>query len=112
MSFTTEMQGCTATVRVGDELDYRNAEAFKSTCERALESGARIFILDCSNVRILDSSGLGAIFHLYRQTSRKEGGLLLASLSGAAETAIKVVRLTRVIPCFPSVNAAREALRA
>ncbi len=110
MSFATELQGRTATVRVGAELDYRNAETFKSTCERALDKGARVFILDFSDVRILDSSGLGAIFHLYRQTSRQEGAVLLAALSAAAETAVKVVRLTRVIPCFPTVGAAHQAL--
>ncbi|WP_457651646.1 STAS domain-containing protein [Rhodocaloribacter sp.] len=110
MSFATELQGRTATVHVGAELDYRNAETFKSTCGRALDNGARVFILDFSDVRILDSSGLGAIFHLYRRTSRRDGAVLLAALSAAAETAIQVVRLTRVIPCFPTVSAAREAL--
>jgi len=110
VSFATELQGRTATVHVGAEPDYRNAETFKTTCGNALNHGACIFILDFSDVRLLDSSGLGAIFHLYRRASRRDGVVLPASLSVAAETAIRVARLPRVMPRFPSVSAAREAL--
>jgi len=110
MSFSTELQGRTATVRVGTELDYRNADAFKSECQQVLARGIRSFILDFSGVKILDSSGLGAIFHLYRQLNRQEGSLALASLSPAAETAIRVVRLPRLVPCFANCNAAQMAL--
>ena len=64
----------TVVIHVGEALDFRNADAFKSTFQEHVENGVRQFVLDFSDTEVLDSTGLGAIFSLYRRSQEQIGG--------------------------------------
>lgn len=111
MSFTLESDSPeTVVVKVGKALDFRNAAEFKSTCQEQVRSGARNFILDFSDTGILDSTGLGSIFSLYRQVSPLEGQVVFASVSRPVQVVVQLTRTYKVFRQFPSVDAARDAL--
>lgn len=99
-----------AIVRVGKALDFRNADEFKALCQNAIQSGIRHFILDFSHTGILDSTGLGSIFSLYRQVSPEDGQVVFASVSRPVQVVVQLTRTYKVFRQFPSVEAAREAL--
>lgn len=112
MSFTVETIGdSAAVVRVGKALDFRNAAEFKSTCQEHVQDGVRNFILDFSETGILDSTGLGSIFSLYRQVSPDDGQVVFASVSRPVQVVVQLTRTYKVFRQFPSVEAAREALQ-
>lgn len=97
-------------VRIGKALDFRNAAEFKTTCQEQVRSGVRNFILDFSDTGILDSTGLGSIFSLYRQVSPLEGQVVFASVSRPVQVVVQLTRTYKVFRQYPSVDAARDAL--
>lgn len=111
MSFALEPHNEeTVVVRVGKALDFRNAADFKSACQEKVREGSRNFILDFSETGILDSTGLGSIFSLYRQVSPLDGQVVFASVSRPVQVVVQLTRTYKVFRQFPSVEAARDAL--
>ncbi len=106
MSVIVEPYKTATIVHVGRTLDYSNAKAFKEACFDRLELGARHFILDFSRTGILDSTGLGAIFSLYRETSIKEGKVVFAALTAPVRMVIQISKISKVFPSFSSIEAA------
>ena len=101
----------TAIVTVGKTLDFRNAEEFKNSCQSLLESGRHNFILDFSDTGILDSTGLGSIFSLYRKVSPLNGQVVFAAISRPVQVVVQLTRTYKVFRQFPTVEAARQALQ-
>jgi len=100
----------TVIVKIGKALDFRNAAEFKTTCQDQIQSGARNFVLDFSETGILDSTGLGSIFSLYRQVSPLNGQVVFASVSRPVQVVVQLTRTYKVFRQFPSVEAACDAL--
>lgn len=100
----------TAIVKVGEYLDYRNAPDFKVMLTNQIDQGTRIFILDFSETKVLDSTGLGSIFSVYHQTVALSGKICFAAVSIGIETVVQVTRSYKVFPQFRTVEAARKAI--
>ena len=96
-------------IAIGKALDFRNAAQFKATCQQHASRGVRHFVLDFSDTGILDSTGLGAIFSLYRQISAKGGQVFFARVSRPVQV---VVQLTRTYKVFRQFDTVAEAVRA
>jgi len=112
MSFSVEpLNAETLVIRVGKALDFRNAAEFKAICQEQVQNGVRNFILDFSETGILDSTGLGAIFSLYRQVSPRNGQVVFASVSRPVQVVVQLTRTYKVFRQFPTVEAAQEALQ-
>ncbi len=112
MTFTAETcNQHTRIIRIGKALDFRNAADFKASCQEQVRSGARNFILDFSETGILDSTGLGSIFSLYRQVSPLEGQVVFASVSRPVQVVVQLTRTYKVFRQFPSVDAAKGSLQ-
>jgi anti-sigma B factor antagonist len=101
----------TVIIRVGKALDFRNAADFKTTCQEQVRAGVRNFILDFSETGILDSTGLGSIFSLYRQVSPLDGQVVFAAVSRPVQVVVQLTRTYKVFRQFPSLEAAREAVK-
>jgi anti-sigma B factor antagonist len=97
-------------IHVGKTLDFSNAVTFKEACYDRLHVGARRFILDFSETGILDSTGLGAIFSLYREVTRLKGQVVFASLTSPVRMVIQISRIHRVFPSYATVDAACAAM--
>lgn len=100
-----------AVVRIGKALDFRNAAEFKTTCQASIQAGTRNFVLDFSGTGILDSTGLGAIFSLYRQLTPLGGQVVFASVSRPVQVVVQLTRTYKVFRQYPTVEAAHQQLR-
>lgn len=108
MSFAIEpATDQTVVVRIGKALDFRNAAEFKSACQEQAQAGARNFILDFTETGILDSTGLGSIFSLYRQVSPADGQVVFASVSRPVQVVVQLTRTYKVFRQFQTVEAAQ-----
>jgi len=94
----------TVVVRVGKALDFRNASDFKGVCQQQLDQGVNKFVLDFSDTGILDSTGLGAIFSVYRQVSPQGGRVAFASVSRPVQVVVQLTRTYKVFPQFATVT--------
>jgi len=111
MSFSVEsLSPQTVVIRMGEALDFRNADDFKSTFQSEIEKGSTHFILDFSDTSVLDSTGLGSIFSLYRQISPDDGQVAFADVSRPVQVVVQLTRTYKVFRQFPTVDAAQEAL--
>ncbi len=110
MSFDAETASSeTVIIHVGEALDFRNADDFKATFQEHVDNGVRQFILDFSDTEVLDSTGLGSIFSLYRAVSPEDGKVAFADVSEPVQVVVQLTRTYKVFRQFPSVEAAREA---
>lgn len=113
MSFdVNSLSSDVVVIRMGEALDFRNADDFKDTFQEFVEDGVRSFILDFSETEVLDSTGLGAIFSLYREISPDDGKVAFANVSEPVQVVVQLTRTYKVFRQFPSVDAAKEALSA
>ena len=113
MSFTIQKTSPSAAViRVGKALDFRNAAEFKAACQDHARQGVRYFVLDFSGTGILDSTGLGVIFSLYRQLTPAGGQVVFASVSRPVQVVVQLTRTYKVFRQFPTVEAASAAQHA
>jgi anti-sigma B factor antagonist len=111
MSFDVEsLASDTVVVHMGEALDFRNADEFKATFQEHVEDGVENFILDFSETEVLDSTGLGSIFSLYREISPEDGKVAFADVSRPVQVVVQLTRTYKVFRQFPSVEAAQEAL--
>ncbi len=97
-------------VRIWKALDFRNAAEFKTVCQEKVQEGARNFILDFSDTGILDSTGLGSIFSLYRQVAPLNGQVVFASVSRPVQAVVELTRAYKVFRQFHTVEEAQGAL--
>ena len=110
MNFTFQKASQTAVVvRIGKALDFRNAAEFKAACQEHARQGIRYYVLDFSSTGILDSTGLGVIFSLYRQLTPAGGQVVFASVSRPVQVVVQLTRTYKVFRQFPSVEAALDA---
>jgi anti-sigma B factor antagonist len=78
----------------------------------ALNEGAQRLVIDLSQVGYVDSSGIGVIAYCFGKVSHKGAHAAVAGAKGRVMDVLKLTRLESVIPCFPDVASACEALAA
>ena len=109
MQLLTEHIGNVSSVLIpGTTLDASNSKEFKAEIAPLLTAGARI-IFDLSNLKFVDSSGLGAMLSSLRQINGVGGDLKLCALNKPVRALIELVRMHRVFEIF---NTRDEALRS
>ena len=100
----------TAVIQVGKSLDFRNAAQFKQTCQKLIRSGTRYIILNFKDTGVLDSTGLGAIFSIYRQLTPMGGKIVFAETSRPVQVVVQLTRTFKVFKQYPTVAAALQNL--
>jgi len=109
MTVSADPQECAVVVATSvATLDASNANEFKTAVGKMIQPGARL-ILDMSEIRFVDSSGLGAILSCLRQLHDKGGELKLCSMNKPVRALFELVRMHRVFEIF---NTREEALRS
>ena len=71
-----ENQGETLNVSEIQELTAVNAAAFRDGLQSALAASPSVIEINLSQTRFMDSSGLGALFALYRATAQRKDMVL------------------------------------
>ncbi|MCV2887623.1 STAS domain-containing protein [Ruegeria aquimaris] len=109
MSLTSTVSGDTRIIAVNVErIDAAMAIQFKEDMRSETEAGPERVVLDLSQVKFIDSSGLGAIVAAMKQM----GGERRLELAGLTPVVDKVFRLTRMDTVFNLFATLDEALTA
>jgi anti-sigma B factor antagonist len=66
-------------------------------------------VLDMSGVSFLDSAGVGALVSLFVNRRNNGKSLVLAGLTQQGSAVMQVAGLTKILPVFPTVEAALQA---
>lgn len=81
-----------------EDLDLYSAVKLKEYFTNLCSSGWSRFIIDLSNTKYVDSSGLGALIHMY--TSTKNDNKFVIQFTNISESIYKVIKLTRLEGMF------------
>jgi anti-anti-sigma factor len=93
------------------ELDADATPEFKRVMAPVLEAHAKV-VFDLSQVRFVDSSGLGAFLSCLRKAIAKGGDLKLCCVSKQVRTVIELVRMHRMVEIFDTVDQAVSAFNS
>jgi anti-anti-sigma factor len=72
------------------EIDLETAEDLANALDSLIAEGAQLVILDASEVKFLDSSGLRVIVNCSNKLSTAGGRLLIEGMSGAVQRVLEV----------------------
>jgi anti-sigma B factor antagonist len=102
----TETHGVTLLMLANDRLDAHNSDLVKGRLRDVFESGAKDVVVDLSEVRFIDSSGLGAMVSGFKNAVSHHGRLVLSGLQTQPRSMFDLTRLTRVFDIYENAEAA------
>lgn len=82
------------------DLTYANREHFKIAVESVRQRGVRHLVLDMSNVRFLDSSGLGLLALVAQQFKLTQGRLSLLKPQAYVREIMALANIPSLIPMY------------
>ncbi|HUA18840.1 MAG TPA: STAS domain-containing protein [Bryobacteraceae bacterium] len=104
------VDGVTVAAMPVDELDASNSNEFKRDIAPVIQAQTKL-VLDLSQLRFVDSSGLGAMLSCLRQLSAKGGDLKLCSMSKQVRALFELVRMHRIFDIYPTREEAVHAFQ-
>ncbi len=106
-----DVEGVTVVVPEG-ELDVTNSMEFKNKIlDEIVSSGKTKIVIDMSSVGYMDSSALGTIISLFKNTRMNGGALALAGLVDSVRRLFSITALDKVVPIYNSVDEAIKKIR-
>ena len=101
--------GPVIVMQVPEQFTGEEAHHFKQELGPLLESNRPRVVLECSQVRSMDSAGIETLLHCLEEALKRDGDLKLASVSPEAEVMLELLRVARVFETFPT---SEEAVRS
>lgn len=92
-------------------LDLGTAAQVSEAMDALVAAGLRKIILDCSQLQVISSAGLGAMLSLHGRVQRHNGDIKIAGLSSPMMQVIRTMKLDRVFGCYSTVDEARLVFR-
>ena len=98
-------------VVVAGELDLCSSHTFREHLAAAADSGAAQIVVDFTELKLIDSTGLGVLAALARRSALEGGTLTVVCPEGRARTLLAITGLDRVLPVYATRGeGAREAV--
>ncbi|WP_303721254.1 STAS domain-containing protein [Malonomonas rubra] len=110
MQLNITEQGEIVKIEVQEErMDAHNSGDLKEQMLQLFDDGKCNLIIDLSEVRFVDSSGLGALVSGFKNASARKGSLKLCCLQPQVRSMFELTRLHRVFEIFASIEEALES---
>jgi anti-sigma B factor antagonist len=101
--------GPVIVVELPEQLDYAQARTFLRELQPLLETDRPRLVLECSQVRLIDSSGVEMLLHCMQEAMKRDGDLKLAAVSAASGAILELMRVDRLFEVF---DTAKEAVQS
>src|SRR5689334_247975 len=99
-------------MQLPEELNVKEVQAFMQETGPLLESTRPRIVLECSQVRSMDSAGVEMLLRCLEEVLKRDGDLKLAALSAEAEVILELMRVARVFETFPTSEDAVRSFSA
>jgi anti-anti-sigma factor len=93
MIYSTNIDGNTVTLNVNGELDAVSVPDLRPVLDDLISKGHKKIVVDLKGLRMIDSSGVGALVYLFRRV-RGLGGTVV--VRGAADQPLAILRLLKL----------------
>lgn len=100
----------TVIITVEEErMDAHNSGNLKERMLQLFDEGKYQLVIDLTNVRFIDSSGLGALVSGFKNASARDGSLRLCCLQPQVRSMFELTRLHRVFEIFTTLEEALDS---
>ena len=104
--------GPVVVMQVPEQFNAGEVRNFMEELGPLLESNRPRIVLDCSQVRSIDSAGVEALLQCLEETLKRDGDLKLAALSPESEVILELMRVARVFEAYPTSDEAVRSFNA
>jgi anti-sigma B factor antagonist len=101
MNYARIDEGTTTTLRIRGELDALSASDLRPILDELVDSACREIIVDLSHLRMVDSSGVGALVSLYKRVRAQGGEVRFIGVTAQPLVIFKLLRLDLVFGLVP-----------
>ncbi|HEX5136607.1 MAG TPA: STAS domain-containing protein [Planctomycetota bacterium] len=107
----TEHQGGILTLHLGGVIDAHTLDKFEHRLAEAMQQGIRSLVLDCEELRYVNSSGFGELIRYFDRLREQGGTLVLARVAPKVGIILEMLGLKSLIPMASSLDAALETAK-
>lgn len=93
MNYSREDDDGATTLYIRGELDALSAGELRPLLDRVVEEGRRDVTVDLSQLRLVDSSGVGALVSLYKRVRAGGGQVVFVNVTAQPLVIFKLLRL-------------------
>ena len=104
--------GPVVVMQVPEQLNAAGIQNFMQELGPLLESNRPRIVLECSEVRSIDSAGVEMLLRCLEEALKRDGDLKLAALSAEAEVILELMRIARVFETFQTSDEAVRSFNA
>ena len=104
--------GPVVVMQLPEQLNLDGVRSFLPELEPLLEGHRPRIVLDCSQVRYLDSAGVEMMLQCLEEAMKRDGDLKLAALSPESEVILELMRVARVFEAFVTSDEAVRSFNA
>ena len=104
--------GPIVVMQVPETLNVKEVHNFMEELGPLLESNRPRVVLDCSQVRSMESAGVEMLLRCLEEVLKRDGDLKLAALSPEAEVILELMRVARVFETFQTCEDAVRSFNA
>src|SRR5258708_20457412 len=101
--------GPVIVMQLPEQLRRQEVGPFLNELQPLLESDRPRVVLDCSQVRHMDSAGVEMLLHCMQEAMKRDGDLKLAAISPEAAVILELMRVARLFEIF---NTPHEAVQS
>jgi anti-sigma B factor antagonist len=99
--------GDTTTLRIRGELDALSAPELRPLLDQLVDDDRRDVTVDLSELRLVDSSGIGALVSLYKRVRASGGRVVFSGVTAQPLVIFKLLRLDVVFELSPEALVAQ-----
>src|ERR1700730_10239967 len=96
MNYSRMDDGTATTLRVRGELDALSAPELRPLFDELIDGERRDITVDLSELRLVDSSGVGALVSLYKRVRARGGEVRFSGVTAQPLVIFKLLRLDAV----------------
>ena len=111
MDWTEERFDLLLVVRLRGEIDLQHSPKLRQLLQSKAAEKTPALLLDFTEVRYIDSSGLATLVEYYKNSRSFSGRLAVAGLSNRVRSIFDLVRLGEIFGIYPTVAEALEVLK-
>jgi anti-sigma B factor antagonist len=101
MGYTRTDSAEETTLKIDGTLDAVTAPELRPTLDAIVAEGKKHITVELSNLRLIDSSGVGVLVSLFKRVRANGGDVRLVGLRDQPLAIFKLLRLDRVFPGQP-----------
>jgi anti-sigma B factor antagonist len=103
--------GPVIVMQLPEQLKRQEVGPFLDELQPLLESDRPRLVLDCSQVRHMDSAGVEMLLHCMQETMKRDGDLKLAAISPESAVILELMRVDRLFEIFDTADEAVQSFQ-